>query len=471
MGQYSAKISGAKIVVMQGSLSIDKRVEERSVAQFAVWDEDGSSHYEQGEAILIYDQDAALVFGGSIDVPEEQRVGEGLIHSIRCIDYHYNADKLIAADSWTDTAAGTIVEALRADYLNAEGITAGTIQAGPDIVSAIVNYVTVAKALDGIAAKSGFTWQIKPDKSLDFLDRSTNAAPWAVTSADMIKHKSRLQRGHRQYRNRQWVRGGKAATDPQVETKQGDAKADSFAVGYPIIQAPTVTVNAVGQTVGIKGIDTGKDVYWNKGDPVVWFDPGSTPGAVDVVISYVGEYNIIGLTYDEDGIAARLAIEGAGTGMVDDISEDHDASSIEAVFETGNAKLASFMVDGKKLRFETWRSGLEPGQLATVTYTPFGLAATEMLIEAVTIRPDGNLLRYYVTAVEGPVTGSWARYFSALTTGQLVVDKLTIGEETILIILVEADEAMDIADGSVTTVWACPVPDVTLEPDVGLVPC
>ncbi len=470
MGQYSVKVGGVGKELQRGSLTIDHRIEERSVAMFTIYDEAAASHYEQGEAILIYDQDAVLVFGGIVDRPEERRLGAGLQHSIRCIDYHYHADKLIAADSYTTDDCGTMIEDLRSDLLNAEGISAGTIQAGPTISALVINYVTVAKAFDAIAELAGFTWYIDENKALYFIDRATNAAPWAITSADMLKGKSRLQRGHRQYRNRQYIRGGKAATDPQTENRTADGETESFAMGYPLIQAPTVTEDAGGKTVGIKGIDTGKDYYWNKGDPIITAAVAPANG-VALAFTYVGEFNIMAVSYDTDAVTARLAVEGVGTGYVDDMSEDHNANTLLAAFETATAKIERFAADGKKFRFETWRSGLKPGQLATVTYSPFGLAAAEMLIEAVRVRPKGDWLLYQVTAVEGPVSGSWAKFFGALSTGQIAVDKQTIGEETILIILVEPSDAIDLAGGAAITVWACPNVAVDLYPAVNLYPC
>ena len=179
-GAYAVTIGGVQKDLIRKSLSIDLRIEERTIAQFALYDKDGDYHYEQGEAVLIYDQDGELVFGGIIDVPEEQRVGEGLVHSIRCIDYHYHADKLIAAASYVDTVAGDVVLDLLTTYLVPEGITAGTIQDGPEIARAVVNYVTVSKALNAIAEKSGYTWYIDELKQLHFIDRTTNAAPWFV---------------------------------------------------------------------------------------------------------------------------------------------------------------------------------------------------------------------------------------------------------------------------------------------------
>jgi len=470
-GAFTVTIGGVEKDLIRKSLSIDLRIEERTIAQFALYDETAGYHYEQGEAVLIYDQDGDLVFGGIIDVPEEQLVGDGFVHSIRCIDYHYHADKRIAAESYVDTDAGDIARDLLVKYLAPEGITAGTIQDGPEIVSAVVNYVTVSKALDALAEKSGFIWYIDENKELHFEERYTHAAPWIAYSSHMIKGRTKLQHGHRQYRNRQYIRGGRAATDPQVENRTGDGETESFAMGYPLIEAPTVTEDAGGMTVGIKGIDAGKEYYWNKGDNVI--TAAAAPGiGVALVFSYVGEYNIIAVSYDTIAIADRLAVEGAGTGYVDDMSEDFDANSLEAAFETAAAKLERYAVEGKRLRFDTWRSGLKAGQRLFVFFPPFlDLGFHEMLLESVRVHPDGDNLLYSVVAIEGPVSGSWARYFGSLSTGQLAVDKLTIGEETILIILVEPSDAVDIGDGSVTTVWACPDVGVGLWPELNLYPC
>ena len=455
-------IDGDCTLLKKGATLVELRIEERSTAEFTVVDTIGIASYQKGQPVHIYDIADDLIFGGVIDTPEKiaQAPSGGLYHIISCVDWHYLADKRLVAESYTATAAGTIVADIRTKYLAAEGITAGTIEAGPTIVEAIFNYVRATDALDALAEKSGKVWFIDENKALYFQDRTTTAAPWALddTINRPIKGSARLSGGNPLYRNRQYIRGGRGTTALQTETFTGDGVRVAFTVGFPFQRAPTVTVNAVGQTVGIKGLDTAKDCYWNKGDATLTFDAGSVPGAVAVVIAYYGQYDILVLVEDLAGIANQLAIEGAGTGYNDDISDEPTLNDKDASIDSGQAKLAKFGIPGVRFHYQTTSTGIMPGQLQTITHAALGLTAEEMLIESVTISAIGILITYDITAIQGPEIGSWTNLFKTLAgMKQEVIDRLNVGSEQILIILVSRAETWEWSESVTETVYACTV--------------
>jgi len=465
------KIDGVQVTILRNSLLIDMRIEERSIAEFTIIDKTGSNHYVKGQPVQIWDNGNHLTFGGVIDTPEETRKGSGLHHKIYCADYHYLADKRIVAKSYTNTLAGDIVKGIRTDYLNAEGVTAGTIQDGPTLKEVIANYVRASDFFDALAEKANFIWDINELKALNYLDRATNAAPWVATYLEIIRGSARMSQGNPLYRNRQYVRGGKAETSEQVENRTGDGEQDSFAMGYPLAKVPAITVVDRGtQTVGIKGIDTGKDWYWSKGDPVVTaaVPPEDTKA---IQVTYIGEFNIITLSEDEDAIIDRQTVEGGGTGYVDDIARDPNLSTIAGAFETAAKKLQRYAVMGRKFTYQTRERGIYPGMLQTVNYSPFNLSNAEMLIEAVKIRGEGKLFTYSITAIEGPEEGSWSKFFQQLVEREKTIDRLTVGEDETLLILVQESEEWGWQEDIVVTPVACPVPATTLYPETTLYPC
>lgn len=399
----------------------------------------------------------------------------GIYHYIKCADYHYKADKRIAAESYKNKTAGYIVADLRTKYLNAEGVTVGEIQDGPTLKQVVVNYVPTSEAFDALAEKANFVWYIDELNKLYFIDRVTNAAPWAADINDPTcftrTGKPVLSKGNPLYRNRQYVRGGKSLTDEQTENRTGDGEQKSFVVGFPLAKVPTIKENEVEKTVGIKGLDTDKDWYWSKGDIVL---TAEVAPAVDVAIQfiYIGEWSIIVLSEDDVAIIDRQDVEGGGTGYVDDIAEDTDASSMEAAFETAAKKLQKYAVIGRKFTYQTHRSGLKPGQLQTVNYPLLNLNNEEMLIEAVKIRGEGKLLTYDITVIQGPELGSWSRLFQQLAGARkTAIDKLNVGEEATLIILVQKSDEWGWQESVDVTVFACPVPSTTLYPSTSLYPC
>ena len=437
----SVFIDDTLVTLLAGSLSIDNRIEERSTASFVIIDLDASLSYQRGQVVEIYDGETATPTGtkllaGFIETPEEIRDGDGLLHTIECKDNHYLADKRLVVKSYTDKTLSYIVTDIITDYLAAEGITAGTIQTGPTITEAIFNYVSVTQCFDALKELSGFTWYIDEDKALQFIQRDTNLASWALTSTQIVDGSAHLSKGNPAYRNRQYIRGGTGLTSEQTEHFTGDAVLKAFTVGYPISSAPAVEVDSVAQAVGIKGIDTGEDCYWNKGDATITFD--TAPGnGLDIEVVYYGQYPLIARADSPADIASRLVIEG-GSGIVEDIIHEAQHESADAIRESASAKLQVYCQDAEKFSFQTRTSGLKAGQLLTVTYSPFGFSSYDMLIESVQIaEEDSTHLIYSIVAITGPVLGSWSKFFSNILTRQ---DKsIKLGDSLLLVLLQQSE--------------------------------
>lgn len=451
-------IGGVALEIRKRTLSIPKTVEGRSTAFFIVADSDASDHYVRGDPVIILDG-ANTLFKGLVYSSKENRMAPagGLYHTVKCMDWHYLADKRLVAESYTDQTAGAIVADIRTNYLAAEGVTVGTIQAGPTIAEAVFNYAPASTVLDVLAERAGFTWYIDEEKVLYFVVRTTTPASFAVTPAVMLKGSSSLTHGNPKYRNRQYLRGGKAITAVQTETfTTQDDTIQAFQVGYPLAQVP-VSIKEDGgadKSLGIKGIDTAKDYYWSKGDEVIV--AATAPGASVVVeIKYYGQYDIIALAEDANAIAAQLAIEGAGTGFVDHMADDPSLIDKDDALDEAEAKLAKYAVAGKQVTFTVTTNGLEPGQLVTVTESLYTLNAADLLITAVEVVEADIGIVYRVTAVVGPVLGGWERFFLDLARAKEDVRLIAGTANQILIILSITAELWEWAESIVENVYAC----------------
>ena len=477
----TVRIAGVDVPRMKNSLSIAKPLDSRVTASFVVVDNPGTGNYLKGQPVDIFTGLAVPPFihpqfTGFIERATRVRQAPteaGLYWNIDCIDNHYLADKRIAAESYTAQTAAAIVTALWTKYLSPEGVTLGTIDTGPTIAEMVVNYRSVSDTLDTLANRSNKTWYINVAKQLFFVARNASAAPFAVVARDMLRRPqilSRLTESAPKYRNRQYIRAGRELTAPQIETLAGNGSNVSFTVGYPIASTPTVTVGGAPQTVGIKGIDEAKNCYWAKNDPIVVFDSGSTPApAAAVVISYIGFFDILVMA---DSIAeqlARKAIEG-GTGLVEALADEPSINSIDDALDSAQSKLAYYGVTGRQFSFPIDKWGLEPGQLVNVTNAAYGIA-DDLLVESVHISElaPGELM-YDIKAIDGPATGDWTGFFKALTN-EALMERITVGKDQVLIILAETREIWKWSESITETVWACPVPSVTLFPLVTLYPC
>lgn len=69
---FYARIGGEQVILERDSLTVNQKIEARSIAEFTVLDRQGLKHYQKGEPIEIYDLNDVLVWSGVIDIPEER---------------------------------------------------------------------------------------------------------------------------------------------------------------------------------------------------------------------------------------------------------------------------------------------------------------------------------------------------------------------------------------------------------------
>lgn len=73
----------------------------------------------------------------------------------------------------------------------------------------------------------------------------------------------------------------------QIDTKAGsDIFLGTLTVTAPLAGEPTITVEGVEETVGIKDSDTGKDWYWSLGSNVLKVGNSTASGSDEIIVSY-----------------------------------------------------------------------------------------------------------------------------------------------------------------------------------------
>lgn len=468
------RISGTDIERLPRSLQIYNAIEQRSTASFTLVDRTGTASYVKGQSVTIFEgwpipPFIHPLFAGFIEAVDRRKVSpksDIIYWTIDCIDNHYLADKRIAVEVYTNKTAGFIVDDLITNYLAAEGVSAGTIQAGPTFEETIINYQHLSNVFDVLAEKANFIWYIDRAKQLFFMQRTTTSSPFDIDASDINREGTSMASGLREanpsYRNTQYLRGGKALTSLQTETfTTQDATVEAFVLGYPVAQEPdSITEDAAPMSIGIKGIDVGVDYFWSKGEAtiVAAVPPGN---GVVVEVKYYGEYSLFVLTEDVAAIAALQAIEG-GTGIVENMGDSPATITRDDLAAAALAKLNKFGINGKMFSFPISDWGLEPGQMVTVDYPEYALNDAELLIEAIDISEFApNELRYMIRAIEGPELGDWTGFFKRLSEQEgNILNRLTIGEDRILHILKSQAEPLALAEATDEHIDAFP-PDVS----------
>jgi hypothetical protein len=127
--------------------------------------------------------DTVLVFGGIINrvTPIEVGVGDGAgVNDTFCFmvesgGYNHIPARRTITTYWNEeTTAGTIVTAIRDEFLIDEGIAEGTISAGATLENAYSGEVkTLQEVLDDMAFISGYKWYIDDNATLHFAEDVT----------------------------------------------------------------------------------------------------------------------------------------------------------------------------------------------------------------------------------------------------------------------------------------------------------
>ena len=373
------------------------------------------------EASETLEADADLIFGGFIDSLTEALVIDGNLSYLRrdleCVSYDALADRRLVAASYespTQTLS-TIVGDVVTNTLAGDGITTTNVDTGPIIDRLKFNYEPAARVFDELANITGYAWWIDANKALWFKPRAGVPAPFAVDSSNT--RRVTVNRTTETYRNKQLVRAGVDLTASRVENFSGNGTQKAWTLSYPVGAVPTsITVGGVGKTIGIRGVDTGADWYWNLGDPVVSQDDGAAAvgAAVAIAVTYQGQFPILISAQNDSGIATQAAVGGA-SGIYEAIDERPNLNDDAAASSVAEGLLRRYGSIPRRLTFETDTAGLEPGQLVTAAYTPHAVSGSWLVDSVQAVDRNGQDLVWTVEALDGESVGGWVEFFAALS--------------------------------------------------------
>lgn len=481
-------------VMMGSSPMVRDLVEDRSTADFSIWDPNHAYRFTKGEYVEITDVNLDVIFNGFIETASENRITPdgGIEHRISCVDNHYLCDKRIVAKAFVSgtvaDAVHWIIDNILAKTGEDEGVTDGNIVGTTPIVALSFDYVTASDALDQLAELQGCTWYIDVDKKLYFQPRTTTASAWSIAESgnilpDVLDGSFNKESGNPEYRNTQYIRGGSAKTSEQTEYKKGDGTNMSWTVGYKLAAEPKIYTNIGGagyvqKTVGIKGVESGKDFYWSANDQVILQDGAGTPlTSADLLkIVYYGLYQIVIRSKDFAAIANRKSVEFNTSGLVERVYDDPLITDVDSGIDEANAILSHYATIGTKVNYTTLRAGIEVGTLQHITSHIHDLD-DDFLITQVEKCPvyyddldlNNALIHYNITGVSGPVEDYWTKVFLKMnkgTAGSSVANSTSVVAQIRSYSHVWTNPEPDWPD-----IWATSVASGAFDLSSALVPC
>lgn len=441
---WTLRTAGVERAIEVPSLQWQDQLNARSSLSFdLITPASGGYRPIDGESCTLTDADGStVIFPGQLEEPAEELLfgGDCLTHNrhrCRAVSYDALADKTMVAASYTAQTLRAIAQDIVATTsLAAAGVTATDyVDVGPTL-TVTFNYKSAAVCFAQLCEESGFSWWIDVNKKLHMQPRVSIVAPFAMSDAAPHCSWLRVSRRKTNYRNVQYVRAGIELTSLRTESFVGDGTRKVFTLAYPVGVVPTqITVNAVPKPIGIRGVETGKDWYWNKGATEIQQDDGASAltSGQTLAVTYRGQYPIVVAARNESAIAARVAIEG-GTGEYVHVDDDPNINSGSVALDKANALLARYGVIEDVVEWETDDGGLRAGQLMSMSFTKHAISG-EYLIESVSARARDDIhctLVYTVRALSGDGVGGWLSFFQTLLDARR---SFVVRENEVLLVL------------------------------------
>jgi len=304
-----------------------------------------------------------------------------------------------------------------------------TIQAGAIIPQTDFFHKYMDKNIDSLAKASNFWYYFDKNRVAYFLSTNGVPAPWVasdggspvtgIAQGDFMDANITVEDASDLYRNRQIIDNVLASVTIN-ETRIGDGAATSWTFGNEWAGAPTITVNGVVATVGVKNVDTGKQFYYAVGDKTITEDSsGPTYDAsFSITFNGPGQYLTYSQADNTTEQAARAAVEGVGTGIVTNVEDGTGLTKAQGD-ALAQDRLNQYSVRGRLLKATTRRSGLAPGQLLNVFLPAHNIWDGLFLIRQISTRfttegPTGSMVQqgwYTIEAISGADVGDWTKMY------------------------------------------------------------
>lgn len=419
------------------SMSLLDALNQRSSVKFKYLKKDAVNPESHMTAELK--ADSTTIFKGTIEqVNETDSLDNPYITAdIECVDYNQVLDRRQVAAIYENMTFKAIVQDINTNFLDGEGITADSyVSTGPLFNKIIFDYVSVTEAFEYLSGLTGYFYYIDESKELHFADMENSAhAPFDIGVNDANYISMTKVQNRQDYRNVQYLKGGNQTLSARTESFVGDSKRRTFNIAFPFAEEPSsVTVNSTAKTVGVKGIDTGKDWYWQKeSKELVQDDAGTLLTSSDVLtVTYKGLLPIFIAAQNEDEIDRVKALEG-GSGKYEMSESDEMIEDLSLATSKTQSLLRKFAKRLTEVTFTTRKHGLHSGQTITVYNNKLNLdksyLITEVSAQVNGYNEDDWFIEYTVSLSDAEIFSMWQHFYIGLlnaTRAKMSIDNQAI---------------------------------------------
>lgn len=409
------------------SWRIHAQVNGRNTCRFTLLAADGFCP-ERGQPVsltLTQQGVTTIVFAGSVYARRVRFLSEGrndwTTLDVECVDHNALADRRKIAEVYEHQTLGAIVRDIVSQTLAAEGVTPTGVEEGPVLAKVVLPNLSVAQAFDQLSAATGYYWTIDYFKALQFFQRQTSLAPFAVVNgANAIFRRFTEEQSLAQYRNSEFLDGGKGLTATRRETFRADGTGRTFTAEYPLAEAPQLDLNGVPlppEAIGVRGSDEPKQYYWAKGSNQIGHDQGQPVLAAGTIVgvTYIGLYDLAVEIIDPAKVAERQAVEG-GSGLYEHVQVEDSLDGADVVTAKALALLSRYGLSSE-IEFETDQPGLDIGQQVSITIPELGIHGalyliTELEIQSLVLSTRHFRVRASTGELKGTFTEFWKRIFA-----------------------------------------------------------
>lgn len=473
---FAVTIAGVNYDALENKVIVQDKSESRSNAKIQIFDEKtGGSFFsfEPFQSVEITDTNGDTAFSGVILKPVARLLSPTTrIWDLACTDNHYYVDKRIIARAYENQTAGAIVRDLITNVFSSEGVTAGTIHDLTLVDKMVFNYVNGDRALRMLSEYTNAVWYVDENRALHFYERTSNDAPFTIRDGDVLTNPMPyFDKANFKYRNSQFITNIKNVTDTQQEFFIGDGTRQTFTVGYPFNELPTVELNTgsgyTSQDVGIRGVDTGKDWYIALGSTelVQEFTDTAISSSDSIRVTYKGIYQLVALARDDAEVDRIAALEsGTSTGFVDAATTQAGISGTEAGIDVAASYLDRFAQTSTLVSFTTTKN--TPERLRAGQVLDFELTSQDIsgifLIDSINIRFRNGITFYDVKCVASPPEYTLEKFLQDIDdkiSDAFIEISENIDTEEVLVVRADGGtESTSVIETDTETVLACPLP-------------